>query len=299
MDVKLLVGDCGSRDGTIAYCLGLGAQVSRFYDLSEARNDLAKRTQTAWQMYLEPWETILSGQELLRHWLEEGGPTVVRCPVLRDEVVTKEVRIWQRSAGLRFQNPVFEHLPDEGAVHADIWIYSPPQPTNEETSSRVKAWKDRHPTLAEPLYYEACLALASRQNLEFLRLAESYLFVEKNQASMSAIMTRYYMALVQCYVARNGGEAIRNALICLGARPTMAEFWCLVGDIFFQGRQYAKAKNFYESAIAIGERRRQDDAWPMEIAKYLDYPKEMIARCDEIAQKIMSKSLTMTVTSSS
>jgi glycosyltransferase involved in cell wall biosynthesis len=284
IDFHLVIGDCGSTDGTIPYCLGRGAKVIRIYgnDLSTARNRLMSMAETPWQMCLEPWETILSGKEQLIGWLTKGGPLIIRCPVLRDEVVTKEVRIWQRSSGIRFRNPVFEYLPETDSVYSDLWIYSPKPPDNPRLDKALKAWQEAQPAAPEPLYYEACAALAEGKHDDFLRLATRYLFMEKDLNCMSAVMARYYLALVQCYIVKTSEQALSNAMFCLGAKPTMAEFWCLAGDVFFQSREHARAKEFYQSAIIIGKRRRQDDAWPMHISKYEAYPQQMTDRCNQI-----------------
>ena len=135
------------------------------------------------------------------------------------------------------------------------------------------------------MYYEACTALADKNYNEFVRMATRYLFAEKDATSMSAIMTTYYLGIVQCYIHKVAEPSLSFAMRCLGNRPTMAEFWCLAGDIFFQHHEYARARHFYESARIIGQRRRQDDSWPMHVAKYDSYPTEMLGRCNEITSK--------------
>lgn len=62
----------------------------------------------------------------------------------------------------------------------------------------------------------------------------------------------------------------------------MAEYWCLLGDVYYQQSSYEKAKHFYENALVMGARRLRTDAWPMEISKYKAYPNKMMAACDRI-----------------
>ena len=62
----------------------------------------------------------------------------------------------------------------------------------------------------------------------------------------------------------------------------MAEFWCLLGDIFYKIKQYDKAVEFYDNARIIGQRRLMDSDWPMEISKYSSYPEKMIESSKEI-----------------
>ncbi len=71
-------------------------------------------------------------------------------------------------------------------------------------------------------------------------------------------------------------------MVCLAKKPTMAEFWCLLGDVYYDAKDYDKAKEFYENAVILGSRRLKDDGWPMEISKYKEYPQKMIEACKKI-----------------
>jgi hypothetical protein len=84
---------------------------------------------------------------------------------------------------------------------------------------------------------------------------------------------------VQGIVDNETNEAIQNIIICIAENPLMAEFWCLLGDIFTKISKFESAITFYENAIILGCRRHQLDFWPMHISKYGDYPKEMIEKC--------------------
>lgn len=101
---------------------------------------------------------------------------------------------------------------------------------------------------------------------------------------MSAIMTNYYCSMVQCYIKKNYQEATRFLIPCLAVRPAMAEFWCLLGDIYYADNQNQKAKCFYENASILGTRRLKNDGWPMEISKYKTYPEKMIEACDKMQE---------------
>jgi hypothetical protein len=61
----------------------------------------------------------------------------------------------------------------------------------------------------------------------------------------------------------------------------MAEFWCLLGDIYRKLHKYEKAWIFYDNAIVLGGKRLKTDVWPMEIKKYKDYPVKMKESCQE------------------
>jgi hypothetical protein len=92
-------------------------------------------------------------------------------------------------------------------------------------------------------------------------------------------MARYYLALVQGVVENDMKEAIQNITLCIAENPLMAEFWCLLGDMFVKMEKFRDAIAFYENAIALGCRRHQLDFWPMHISKYDEYPKDMMEKC--------------------
>ena len=151
-----------------------------------------------------------------------------------------------------------------------------------EQSSNLKLtqkWRNKEPASNEPYYYEACVLLSQMKYEEFLKLANIYLFREKKEV-MPIIMTRYYSSMVYCHIKKDPNLAIRNLIPCLITKPLMAEFWCLLGDIYYKLlKKYSKATVFYDNALKLGKHRLQDDMWPMEIKKYRDYPNLMKRQC--------------------
>jgi len=96
-------------------------------------------------------------------------------------------------------------------------------------------------------------------------------------------MIRYYLALAYLIHHRKVKPALQNINLCLCAHPLMAEFWCLIGDVYYHLlKRFDYAKDFYENAIILGARRLKKDKWPMDISKYESYPKKMIESCDQI-----------------
>ena len=95
-------------------------------------------------------------------------------------------------------------------------------------------------------------------------------------------MTQYYCSMVNCYIKKQYNTAIKFLLPCVAKKPTMAEFWCLLGDIYYALKDYERAKTFYENAIILGSRRLKNDDWPLEISKYKESPQKMIEGCISI-----------------
>jgi cytochrome c-type biogenesis protein CcmH/NrfG len=97
-------------------------------------------------------------------------------------------------------------------------------------------------------------------------------------------MARYYLALVQGIIHNEVKEALQNIILCLSENVLMAEFWCLLGDIFIKLDKFDYAVAFYENAILLGSRRLKLDTWPMQISKYQEYPNKMIEECNKLIQ---------------
>jgi tetratricopeptide (TPR) repeat protein len=226
-----------------------------------------------WNLYLEPGEIIKYGvQDIID--LQEGDS--FNFQIIKDGLLTKEVRLWNKD--ISFVNPIFECLVDKKAQDLNVIVYS--KASSPFTLEDIGVWKNKHPASCEPYYYEACMLLTQKRYDEFLAAAEMYLFKDK-EGTMPVTMTRYYCAMVYCYVRGDFEKAIKYLLPCLTVKPLMAEFWCLLGDIYRKLHKYEKAWIFYDNAIVLGGKRLKTDVWPMEIKKYKDYPVKMKESCQE------------------
>lgn len=93
---------------------------------------------------------------------------------------------------------------------------------------------------------------------------------------ISATMLRYYIALIKFGIFEDYQSALKQIIMCIEHNPLMAEFWCLLGDMYFKNKHYMKSKAFYDNAVILGNRRLQLDDWPMHISKYKSYPEKQI-----------------------
>ncbi len=274
---EILVVDIGSTDSTAAICRKYGARINRLSfndDYSEIRNNLMVESRHDWNLSIEPWESILRGQDILAGLVH---PAAHRLSVIQGDVITKQVRIWHKSVGAKFVNPVYESIPEK-ATDLPAYLHSVGGRDPAENLDLVRKWRGRAPLATEPLYYEACTLLVQKKWKEFMNVATHYLFQER-KAKMSLAMTGYYCAMVSCYMLKDYASAARYLIPCLAEKPTMAEFWCLLGDVYYAAKQYAKASAFYENGMILGGRRLKADEWPFEISKYKEYPMKMMAAC--------------------
>ena len=281
---EILVGDTGSRDDSLAICGLYNAEVVKVSNenRSDARNQLAAKSNTEWNIWIEPNERMVSGHSNLAEAMLEGlGCLSVSC--IDGDLVTKQGRAWRKSSGAKFKNPVFERLDVEGSP-VDCFLAAVERDGAIDQVALCQKWHKASPFTTEPLYYLASAHLKNGNLESFLAYADAYLHSETKQ-QMSYFMTKYYVALVNCYGKQNYRACLENLLPCLAAKPTMAEFWCLLADAYYKMADYGRAKDLYENAIVLGSRRLSSSTWPMQISKYSDYPTKMMLSCDEVMAK--------------
>lgn len=278
LNAEIYIGNIGCKDHTLTICREFDAKIIDIpweRDWSKARNRLVGPD---WNLFLHPWEVLVNGHEEIT---KAKKPGVFRFQVFQEEIITKEIRYWHGEK--KFIHPVYETI-DEKAVDASAIIYSiDPPDQRKENLDLVIEWSKRKETNSEPLYYMAFAYLSLRKYREFKNAAERFLL--KETSSMSAIMLRYYLALSQLHVDKDLKNASRNLLACVTAHPLMAEFWCGLGDIFYKNAKFDKAKAMYQNAIILGSRRSNEDGWPIEIAKYGQYPEGMIHNIIEMKKR--------------
>ena len=273
----------GSTDNTKEICfktcksLDLDFYELKTQDRSEARNKLVQMTPDSDSYFwIEPWEILAQGHASLSKFNKKTG----YVSILQNQILTHDIRIWEKST--KFVNPVFETLNIDQAEDTPILIYSNGNINYEDTMENIIKWKSEQPFSPKPYYYQSCLLLSKGKYEEFLSVADHYMFIEKI-SSMSLIMTRYYYAMVQIMHKRSYKPALQNLNLCLCERPLMAEFWCLMADVYYHlFHKFKDAKEFYENAIMLGAKRLKTDKWPMDISKYRSYPQKMIDSCNSI-----------------
>jgi len=281
LNAKLLFADIGCKDKTSSICKKYGEVIKMDFrnNRSDIRNKLVEISETEWNLQLEPWEIIIRGKEDLNNL---QGNSLYRCNLIQNTLITKPIRIWPGKQA-KFSNPVFESIVGT-ALPTSIYIKSTEPDTSDNKLFLLDEWKKRNPVALEPYYYSACILLTQNKWKEFIDVGNYFLFQEK-KITMASIMTRYYMATVYCYVFKEYYKALELLLYCLSNRPLMAEFWCLLGDIYYETNEYDKAECFYENAKVLGSRRLNSDEWPFDITKYKDYPNKMMESCKQLVAK--------------
>lgn len=292
LNCEIFVGDLGSEDDTLKICRKYNTKLVELawdMDYSKAKNSLLNASDSNWIMFIEPWEIVVSGHAKIK--MLDGDGTLATCysiQILQGKMITKEVRIWHRQTALQFVNPVHEHVEVVCSNMLPVIVYSKENPDIKYKMKIIDRWMIDSPTSHKPHYYKACNLLTMGNYDEFLNEANHYLFQE-NQGK-SVVMMKYYVATTQLYVKKNANIALDQILPCLAVRPLMAEFWCLLADIYYKQKDYKRARSFYNNALILGGKRLGNDDWPMDLSKYKDHPQEMIQSCQSILEgtKIVS-----------
>lgn len=241
------------------------------------RNQLMSRAKTRWNMWLHPGETLSDQIAEIADVVNNDG-TPMSFAVINDDAISHQTRLWSDG---RFSNRAYEKLNVDGKV-GECVIFSRDRKFGHDELDLIESWPRENPTQPKPFYYRACSRLSLGDRKGFLEDAKTYLFIEGDKTSESSMMMRYYIACLLCYEDRDAGGAIGNIMVCIAQNPTMAEFWCLLGDVYYHIlRKYEKASSFYENALVLG-RSREKNGCSMEISKYEEYPNKMIDSCLKI-----------------
>lgn len=275
IDSKIIVADIGCSDDSIKICKNYTKEIIKIKekDYSKIRNQLSG---DSLNFYINPWEVLLQGQEIINELKE-----ITDVYVFNNNIISKETRIWTSE---KFVNPIYETLINKNKnLNSGVILSSRTIEDNiDDKIILIKNWMKENPISADPYYYLSCCYLSKKDFNKFFFYANEYIVREK-KVNLSLIMIKYYMSQVNLYLG-NMKSAAELALFCLSYHPTFAEFWCLLGDIYYKQNKLKKSKSFYENALIIGQKRK-NDSFPIEINKYKEYPEKMIKNIEETNSK--------------
>lgn len=281
LDAYINIIDLGSIDQTLSICNKLDVIIKKNNnsDYSKVRNDFVTSDKNDWQMYVEPGEILSSGYENIFEAIKESH-SLRKLFVINGDLMTKEIRLWRKSSKSQFIYPTYETLqPDRNSKICNAFITST-MPTRDNLKILLD-WKKREPQNTQPDYYLACYFLVNKKYSEFFRYANLYFFRETS-IPQSVITLHYYCAMVELHYKRDVHECIRHIVFCLTEKPIMAEYWCVLGDALYKTGMIEQANEIFFNASILGQSRKPDDDYPIELSKYKDYPEKMMNLCNAI-----------------
>lgn len=284
LNPKVIAINYDADEKTLSACRAIDADIINIPftgDFSKMRN--AVLSKDGLNLQIEPWEILASGHDEIR---QAQNSQSYFCKLVQNNLIWKETRVWGGPTGIRYSNPTCESLPLEGAIYIpEMVIYCQEGHQRDVALNRelIEKWKIQSPTKTEPIYFSACSYLVNKSYDSFLNEANRYLF--HSHSSRTKTMIRYYSAAVNFYHKKDSRSSIQSTLQCIAENPTMAEFWCLLGDIHCKKHLYDKAKAFFTNAIILGKQRSQSDFWPLDVPKYKKYPEKMASGCEKMLRE--------------
>lgn len=285
LNANIIIGDLGSKDNTLNKCQKYQTtiyEISASADISQARNKLIKNCNSFWHMMIEPWERLTDYEVIKKIIL--GEKCSYNFGIIQGDILLKDTRLWHTSLDIKYENPIYETI-KTSSKNIDVYLLSSGGKRNLNIDEFISQWQNKNPLNPQPFYYKASTELIKKNWDAFLNYADAFLHQQKTQ-DMAYFMTCYYTAMVLSYIKKQHTKAIQMLSPCILKYPTLAEFWCLLGDIHYSMSQFEKAKCFYENAKILGSRRLNSCEMPMEISKYQTYPQKMIDACKLLENNI-------------
>lgn len=267
--------DLGSTDSTEKYLKKFNRIEKISNKIYENKNNLIKNINENKIFFINPFEEMINGYDEIEKIIQKDKNFKVL--VLNEEIINKSVRIINKN--VFFQNEIYEEIYDKNSDVCNILLKVNKESNVDIKEEEIISWINKNRTNPKPYYYMACHQIKNKNYIEFKKYSDRYIFLENNKNLPSIIMTKYYQSLIDLHVFKNFKNSINNIIFCIDKMPTMAEFWCVLGDINFKLNKYQKAIYFYENAITLGEKRKSNDEFSIEIKKYKIYPNKMIDLC--------------------
>jgi glycosyltransferase involved in cell wall biosynthesis len=277
---KIVVVDYGSVDKTLSICEEFKAKIIPVSGVARNEARMLASNESGWNLWIEPWEILLKKIDIDK--IAGGDFGYVR--IIQNNILNWEIRLWNKKCDII--NPVFETIETKQKIDFTTGVLSSHGGSNIfENAGLLEEWMSSDPLSKSPHYYKCCLLLSEGKYDEFIEMSKHYLFLDKTN-SVSSLMIRYYLSIVFLTQKKMVVPTLQNINICLCKKPLMAEFWCVLGDVYYHLiNNFYYAKEFYENAIILGSKRLDKDIFPMDIKKYKKYPRSMIDSCNKILEK--------------
>ncbi len=267
--------DLNSSDNTISLC-GKKYTVKQYKNIKDISRIINENLDAnKWNLILYGNEVLMKGLEELKEICSSKEQLSFNVKILYKNTVNQELRLWNKN--LTFKNPVCETVEDEKSLNSKSILFKSLDCDNENfliKKNIIEEWKKNEPLNLEVYYYEAMNELMLKNYNKFIALSVYYL--KQKSSGFSSALLCYYLAIVYGSILNDWNKAIQFMASCIDYDPTVAEFWCFLGDIYFNLNQKIKALSFYENALILGKKRKSTNAWSIDVSKYKIYPEKMI-----------------------
>ncbi len=255
-------------------------------DFSYARNRLIKKSTSDWIIWIDSDETIEKESiQKINNLLNSNIKNMYHSfKLIHGSTSMGQLRMFFNKDGIEFNNVVHEKIiPDVYPNnHPDIKIIHHIQNVNRSSVRNInileKELKENPNNLDNNFYIAIEYHLIDR-HMKSLIHAEKFLnnYVSAD-INIRKLYIRYLIAWIYTFHLQNYQKATEIILAQLMLNCNIAEFWCLLGDIFSTIGKYKHAKRFFQNAILMGD-YKYDNMWLVDSMKYDTYPRLMIEKC--------------------
>jgi len=292
---EIVVVDTGSVDGTISVAERCGAKIHHFEwidDFSAARNYSFSKCSGDWIMWLDTGDVIPpeSASAFLRLKNQLSGIPDNEQPELIYALLNRDIdedgipssnypvaRLARRSANPNWERPIHEVLVTDnnvGYFFNEGWVEDRNvQDHSERNLEMLIDLASTGDSSVRTISYLASEFYEQGRYNEALLAYDS--IIQRNDYSVN-----HYEALVgvgKCHRQLNDIEsAINPWLEALWVDSTRAEAWLLLGEIFYEQEEFAKALPYFKAVTAL---KRPEDASAVRLSHYSYLPYERLGFC--------------------
>jgi len=288
---EVLIGDTGSSDRTKEIAEWFGCKV---FDVkwgdhfAEARNAVCDEAEQPWCFWIDADEELMesSAQAMRKKIIQKrlvGNHHLIRFT--EPPLSMYQVRLWKREPGQK---------PWRGRVHEKIWMNGP-EPEVHADIVVIQHGDDRRPHKLERnmlllqkamkeepdnhynLFHAAVLSNMMNQHGDSQRYAERYMNLAPREDIKTKLYIMYLLAWNATFIHRDYQKAVNMLASAISVDPCAAEFWCLLGDVYWWLNRKQDAFAFYENAICLGK-AHPDSFWLVDLRKYDEYPREQLEK---------------------
>jgi tetratricopeptide (TPR) repeat protein len=256
-------------------------------DFSELRNIALKNTNSYWILWIDSDETIdkESADKITELVNSKPSNPYHNFKLIHGNTTVSQLRMFSKTSKEKWRFPIHEKiipeiLPD---WHPDIKITHRIN-NNERSHIRniniLNKALESNPASPEYNFYLAIDYHLVGQHMKSLLCAEKFLLhYPIRSVDVKKMYMRYLISWIYTFQMRNYQKAIQIILGQLAQNCNIAEFWCLLGDIYIKLGKFDSARIFFQNAITMGK-YKYDHMWITDLDKYEVYPEIKIKLCE-------------------
>jgi glycosyltransferase involved in cell wall biosynthesis len=288
---EVIVGDTGSSDKTKAIAKWFGCNV---FDIewqdhfAEARNAVCDESEQPWCFWIDADEE-----------LTESSAKALRKKILQKKLVSDhnlirftepplsmyQMRLWKRVPGEKpWRGRVHEKIWMDGKdpdVHQDIVVIQHsderrPKKLERNMALLNKAMKEE-PDNHYNIFHAAVLSNMMDKHEDSQKYAEKYMYLAPREDIKTKLYMQQLLAWNATFVHRDYQRAVNLLASAISVDPCAAEFWCLLGDVYWWIGRKSDAFVFYENALCLGQ-AHPASFWLVDLRKYDEYPRSQLEK---------------------